>query len=373
MLRQGIPVGTFFGVSVRLHYSWFIIFLMVTILLAVSYFPSGYPDWARYLYWVIGIVTSVLFFLSVLAHELAHSLVARSAGIPVKAITLFIFGGVSQIDREPDEPGIEFRIALAGPLTSLVISGVFWGIWAGVQGTSEPVAALAFWLGWINAVLAGFNLIPGFPLDGGRVLRALMWWRSGDLRAATRTAANIGKGVGYLFIFAGVGMMFWGYLLNGIWIAFIGWFLQNAAGASYRQMALQSMLRGHKVREIMTRDCPSVAPSLTVEQLVHDYVLGTGRRCFPVVQNGRVLGLATVHDLRQVPRDSWPSKSIGEVMTPFERLHWVGPDDELTSVLQVMTSEDLNQLPVVENGSVVGMVGRDNLLSFIQLRDSLGL
>ncbi len=373
MPGRGIPVGRYFGISVNLHYSWFIVFLLVTVLLATAYFPQGYPDWSTATYWGIGVVTSILFFISVLAHELAHSVVARSAGIPVRVITLFIFGGVSRIEKEPDEPGVELRVALAGPLTSLAISGVFWAIWAGVAGINEPVGALAFWLGFINAVLAAFNLIPGFPLDGGRVLRAVLWWRSRSLLNATKTASNVGRGVGYLFIFAGIGLIFWGYLLNGVWIAFIGWFLQNAAGASYRQMALQSVLRGHKVSEVMTRDCPSISADMSLEQLINEYVLGKGRRCFPVVDDGRVLGLATVNDLRKAPRESWHSRSVSEVMTPYDHLRWVGPGDELTSALQTMTSEDVNQLPVMENGRIVGMVGRDSLLSFIQLRSALGV
>jgi len=206
MLEGGVPLGRLFGISIRLHYSWFFIFALVTWALAVSYFPSNYPDWSLWTYWAIGLATSLLFFTSVLLHELSHSVVAQAAGIPINSITLFIFGGISQMTKEPEKPSTEFRVALAGPLSSLVISAVFWGIWLGARGSVEPLEALAFWLGWINMILAVFNLIPGFPLDGGRVLRSILWWRGGDLRGATRTASTIGRTIGYLFIFGGISL-----------------------------------------------------------------------------------------------------------------------------------------------------------------------
>lgn len=373
MLGGGIPLASFFGIHIRLHYSWFIVFVLITWALAVGYFPLNYPDWSSATYWGIGLATSVLLFTSVLLHELSHSVVAQAAGIPITSITLFVFGGVSQMTREPDKPATEFRVALAGPASSLLISAVFWGIWIAAREFSEPLAALAFWLGWINLVLAGFNLIPGFPLDGGRVLRSILWWRGGDLRGATRTASTIGRGVGYLFIFGGIWMIFWGYWLNGLWIAFIGWFLQNAAVGSYRQVAVQDILRGHTVAEVMTRGCPAVHPEISVEQLVHEHILDSGRRCFPVVEDSHVLGLITVHDVKKVPRELRATKAVREAMTPFDRLKWVQPSDDLSSVLQVLTAEDVNQLPVMDKGDIVGVVGRDTLLSFIHLRGELGM
>ena len=373
MLKAGVPIGRFFGISIKLHYSWFIIFGLVTWALATGYFPVSYPEWDTATYWGIGLATSLLFFLSVLAHELSHSVVAQAAGIPVKAITLFIFGGVSQISREPGQPNVEFRMALAGPLSSLILGGIFWGIHVAAKGTSEPLAALAFWLAWINAVLAGFNLIPGFPMDGGRVLRSIIWWRSKNLRSATRVAATIGRGMGYAFIFGGIFWIFWGNWFNGLWVALIGWFLENAAAGSYQQVALQDMLRGHRVNEVMTRDCPVVSPKLTIEQLVHDYILGSGRRCFPVVNDGRILGLVTLNDIKGVSKELRHTKTVQETMTPLEKLKWVKPGDDLSDVLQMLTTEDINQVPVVENNTIVGMVARDNLLSFIKTRTELGM
>ncbi len=372
MLTEGISIGKAFGIPLRLHYSWFIIFVLVVWSLAAGYFPAAYPHWNLTTSIVAGVITSLLFFGSVLAHELMHSIVAKRAGIPIHAITLFIFGGVSQMTEEPRQPQVEFRMALAGPLTSLALGGIFLAIWLWLEGIPEFVKAISFWLGWINIVLAGFNLIPGFPLDGGRILRSLLWWRSGDLRSATRIASNIGRGVGYLFIFIGIALMFTGNWINGLWLAFIGWFLESAAAGSYRQLALQDILKGHKVSELMTQDCPVVPPELTIQQLVNEQILSHGRRCFPVVQHTRVLGIITIHDIKAVPREQWTTKTAGEAMTPFAKLKSVGPDEDLSTVLRILTEQNVNQLPVVKDGNIIGMIARDNLLSFISVRSELG-
>ncbi|MCL0092319.1 site-2 protease family protein [Dehalococcoidia bacterium] len=371
MLKAGIPLGSFHGISIRLHYSWFIVFALVTFALAANYFPIAYPHWSLTARVAVGLATSLLFFGSVLAHELAHSLVAQAAGIRVHSITLFILGGLAQIAQEPGRPNVEFRVALAGPATSLALGVLFGAISIAAAGISEPLVAASAWLGWINIVLAVFNLIPGFPLDGGRVLRSIIWRRTGNLRSATRIASAIGRGVGYLFIFGGIWMVFQGNW-GGLWIAFIGWFIQNAAAGSYHQVVLQDMLQGHSVSEVMMRDCPAVPPELTLEELVDDYILGSGRRCFPVVEGNRALGLMTVHNVKQVPRDLWPTRTLGEAMTPLDRLKWVGPGEDLSSVLQLMSTEDVNQLPVVDEGNIVGMVARENLLAFIHTRAELG-
>ncbi|MFC1864802.1 site-2 protease family protein [Chloroflexota bacterium] len=373
MLKGGIPIGKAFGISLRLNYSWFIVFALVTWALSASYFPANYPTWSLAVKIAAGVITSLLFFSSVLAHELMHSLVAQRVGIPVRSITLFILGGVSEITKEPKQPKDELRIAMAGPLTSLVIGAIFWAVWFWLRGMAEFVTAVAFWLGWINIFLAVFNLIPGFPLDGGRVLRSILWLRGGNLRTATRTASNIGRGVGYSFIFGGIWLIFWGNWFNGLWLVFIGWFLENAAVGSYRQVALRDTLQGHTASEIMTRDCLTVNPELTVEQLVNEYVLASGRRCFPVVVDGRVLGLVTVHNVKAVPRDMWGRKMVREVMTPFDDLKWVQPDEDLSTVLEILTDDDVNQVPVVENHNIIGIVGRDNLLSFVSVRGELGV
>jgi Zn-dependent protease len=373
MLRGGIPIGRVLGISLRLNYSWFIVFALVTWSLSANYFPSVFPEWSAGLAVTAGILTSLLFFGSVLAHELMHSVVARAAGIPVQSITLFIFGGVSRMGEEPKRPKDEFRMAIAGPLTSLALGAVFWAIWYWLGEFNEFVLAISFWLGLINIFLAGFNLIPGFPLDGGRVLRSILWWRSHNLRRATRTASNIGRAVGFLFIFGGVFFIFQALWLNGLWLILIGWFLENAAVGSYRQVALQEVLQGHTAGEVMTRDCPVVPPDITVEELVNDHVLATGRRCFPVESSGRVEGLVTMHNIRAVPRESWPARTTSEAMTPLDKLKSVSPNEDLSTVLKILTEEDINQVLVVEDGAITGVIGRDNLLSFINLRGELGV
>jgi Zn-dependent protease/predicted transcriptional regulator len=372
MLTEGISIGKAFGIPLRLHYSWFIIFVLITWSLTAGYFSVTHPHWSLATSIAAGVVTSLLFFGSVLAHELMHSLVAQAAGIQIQSITLFIFGGVSQMVEEPKQPQVEFRMALAGPLTSLALGGIFLAIWYWLGGIPGFIREISLLLGEINIVLAVFNLIPGFPLDGGRVLRSILWWQTRNLRKATRIASNIGRGIGYLMILAGIALVFTGNWINGLWLAFIGWFLESAAGSSYRQLALQDILKGHKANELMTQDCPVVEPELTIQQLVNEQILTSGRRCFPVVQQNRVLGLITIHDVKAVPRDKRPIKTVREAMTPLAKLKSVGPDEDLATVLRILTEQNINQIPVVKDGNIIGMIARDNLLSFISIRSELG-
>jgi Zn-dependent protease len=373
MMRNALSLGRIFGIEIELDYSWFIIFILVAWSLAVGYFPQGYPGWPAGLYWGVGLVTSLLFFGSVLAHELAHSLMARRHGTPVRSIRLFIFGGVSQITEEPKSARDEFRFTIAGPLTSLALGLVFGGIWWAMRGRDHPLAALAQWLSFVNFMLAGFNLIPGFPLDGGRLFRSLVWAITKDLRRATQLAAAIGRAVAFLFILAGVMLIFRGLWINGLWLAFIGWFLENAAAQSWRQFTLQELLQGHKVREVLTSDWPQVPPELSLQELVEEHVLTSLRRCLPVISEGRLLGVVTVHKLREVPRERWATTRVAEVMIPLEQVKTIAPEAELLAALQLMTQEDINQLPVVTDESLVGMLARDKILAFIQTRAELGI
>ncbi len=390
MLNGGVPIGKAFGISLKLHWTWFFIFALVTWALATSYFPTVYPAWSSSMKISAGIVTSLLFFGSVLAHELMHSVVALHEGIKVHSITLFILGGVSQMTEEPKLPKDEFRMAIAGPGSSIVIGAIFWGIFFAAGGTivSTPggilflsrsalpmaqfIAGVSGWLGLINLLLGVFNLIPGFPLDGGRVLRSLLWWRSKNLQSATRIASNIGRGVGFIFIFYGVYLLFTGNWFNGIWFALIGWFLESAAVGSYRQLVLQDLLKGHVASEVMSRDCMMISPSISVEELVNEHILTSGRRCFPVVSSGHIEGMITIHNIRAIPRDLWRSKTVREAMTPLAKLKSVRPDEELNNVLQILAQNDINQVPVVQGNDIVGVVARDNIISFINVANELG-
>jgi Zn-dependent protease len=375
MLRGGIPIGKVFGISLRLHYSWFFIFALITWALAANYFPATQPTWSLTMKIGAGLLTSVLFFGSVLLHELMHSIVALREGIQIESITLFILGGVSQMTGEPKTAGDEFRMAGAGPLSSLVLGGIFLGLYFALRGsatgTAQFGAAIAFYLGYINILLGVFNLIPGFPMDGGRVLRSLLWWRGGNLQRATRTASTIGRIFGFLFIFAGIWLIFSVDFLTGILLAFIGWFLESAAAGSYRQTLLQEMLKGHVASDVMSQDCMMVPPDITIERLVNENILTSGRRCFPVISDGRAEGLITMHNTRAGPRGLWATKLVREAMTSLDGMKSVGPNEDLNTVMQLMAEHDINQLPVIYEGKVVGMIGRDNIINFVNTRAEL--
>ena len=376
-MGSAFNLGKLFGIQFRLHYTWFIIFLLVTFSLSWQVFPVLYPGWTVLVYWVIGIVTSLLFFASVVAHELAHSLVARINGIPVKSITLFIFGGVAQMAREAAHPGAELKMAAAGPACSLVIGGLFALLWLSTQGIIEPIAALAFWLAQINVVLAVFNLIPGFPLDGGRVFRSLLWRFTGNYKRSTQIAVRVGQGVGYLFILLGISVVFlrpfgldW---FSGLWLAFIGWFLENAASSSYRQVQWRDALHGFSASQVMTSIYPTVPPNITVKELVQGYILTGGHHFFMVADEGRLVGILTLDNIKSVPQPSWEATQIRKIMTPADKLRVAYPDQEALSILSQMEAGDINQMPVVSGGRVIGLITRDNLIRFLRVRSELGV
>lgn len=368
-------LGRIFGIQFRIHYSWFIIFVLITGSLSWQYFPYTYPEWSAPTYWLTGIATSLLFFASVVAHELAHSLVARANDIPVKSITLFLFGGVAHMTREASRHGAELRMALAGPVASLVIGGLFFGLHLLLQSVNEPVAALTFWLARINVVLALFNLIPGFPLDGGRVFRSLLWRFSGNYQRATRIAFEVGRGVGYLFVAGGVILMFlsrenW---FNGLWLAFIGIFLAYMATASYRQAQWQAALMGVKVADVMTTTCPVISPYVTISRVVQDYIFVGGHQCFMVTDGRELQGILTLRNIKSVDQKTWDTTAVSDVMTPAERLKVVRMDEEVLSVIEQMEEYGISQMPVESGGRIIGLVTRDDVLRLLYTRSRLGI
>lgn len=370
--RNLLTLGKVFGIPIKLHTSWFLIAALITWSLAGSYFPQEYPGWATITYWIVGAVTAVLFFASVLLHELGHSVVALREKVPVRNITLFIFGGVAQIGREPPTAGAEFRMAVAGPLTSLVLAGLSGLLSLGFAATF-PLAASFAYLARINLMLAAFNLLPGFPLDGGRVLRAILWRLNGSLRTATRWASAVGRSVAYLFIFVGVGQMFLGGFLDGLWTVFIGWFLNDAARSSYRQVLLKEMLAGVTVGDVMSQQCVTVPGDLQLDRLIADQVLRSGHQYLFVEENGDIEGLITLRDVRAVPRNRWTELTARQVMTPVDALFQAHSDEDVLTLLQQMEQADVNQVPVVDNGHLLGVVTRGNLLNYLRLRSELGL
>lgn len=371
-MEASIKLGRLWGIPIGLHISWFLIFGLVTWSLAQGYFPSEYPHLPAETCWLMGALTSLLFFGSVLTHELGHSFIALRNQVPVRGITLFIFGGVAQIAQESRTPGAEFRIAIAGPLTSLALATGFAALWFLAQA-SPLVAAPSLWLARINTMVAIFNLIPGFPLDGGRVLRAIVWKVTGNLPRATRIATFTGQLVAFGFMGLGVFIMLGGHFFNGLWLVFIGWFLQNAAAVSYAQSNLQQSLQGVKVSQVMTDACPQVSSHLSLQQLVEEHVLSSGQRCFLVADQGRRQGIVTLHDVTQVPRSQWPQITTATVMIPWDRMIRVSPHTELLEALQMMDSANVNQLPVVEGDTIIGMLSREHMLHYLRTRAELGM
>ena len=368
-----LRIGKIAGIDIYIHVSWIIILVLLTVSLANGWFPQLYPGWSVATYWIVSLISSLLLFVSVLLHELAHSLVARRRGLPVKNITLFIFGGVSNIQQEPKSPGIEFQMAVVGPLTSILIGVVCFLLQLPLRGTNSPLEGILYYLAVTNVLLGVFNLIPGFPLDGGRVLRSIVWKISGSMRQATRVASITGEVIAYLFILLGVWLFFAGNILDGIWFGFIGWFLLSAAQSANSQVMLESVLRGVTVSEVMNPTPPTVPANISLQQLVDAYFLPGGLRFALVMQGDRLAGLITLRDIRHIPREQWEQVLVGQAMIPVERLHVVSPQQPLSEVLPLMAGRDVNQLPVVQNGALVGIVSRDAIVHYLEVRRSLGL
>jgi len=370
-LQSQIKLGSVFGIKIGLHYSWFLIALLIVLSLS-SQFHASNPSWGDGVILTLAVATAILFFISLLLHELAHSLVATSNKLPVREITLFALGGVSQIEKNPVSAKVEFWMAFVGPLTSAVIGVICLSLarWIGDPST-EPWMAMLLWLGYINLSLAAFNLVPGYPLDGGRVLRALIWWKTGDADRSTRSAARVGQAVAFGFIAFGIFQYFGGSGIGGLWIAFIGWFLLQAARESYLQVGLTHALEGVRVADVMTRDCPTVDGWLNVQNFVEQELLRTGQRCFIVVDKGEITGLVTPHEIKQIDRAKWPFTTLHDIMRPLGDLHSVTPDTPLNSALESMSRYDLNQLPVVSNNHLEGVLSRARVLGYLQTHAEL--
>ena len=374
-MKAQIKLGTVFGVELGLHYSWFVIALLIMFSL-VAQFHAVNRDWTETVVWSAAILTSVLFFACLFAHELSHALVARARGLPVHKITLFLLGGMAQLEQEPNDPSTEFWMAIAGPIASGAIGLILLALaralgWIPWSSAQTPGVAILVWLGYINLVLGAFNMIPGFPLDGGRVLRAIIWWITGNADRSTKIAAQIGQLIGTGFIAYGIISFFGRGGLGAIWFAFIGWFILQAAGASLLQLKIGSVLRGLRVRDVMSQDCPSVDGSMGMQEFVDEKLLKTGRRCFLVVEDHRVAGLITPHEVRDIERSRWPLVTVREAMRPIGAVHSLLPDVPAMQALEMMGREDVNQLPIVVDGRLEGIVSRGHLLQVIHSRSEL--
>ncbi len=377
-MQAHIKLGKIFGIQIGLHFSWLLIALLVTLSLA-GHFSAMNPEWGGGVIWTTAVVTGLLFFVAIILHELAHAVVAKMRGLPVRSITLFALGGVALIGKESGDAATEFWMGIAGPIASVLI-GLLCLLTAGFLGWSPetqmlapqtPVLAAIVWLGYINIVLAIFNLIPGFPMDGGRILRAIVWWITGNVDRATRTAARVGQFVGVLFIVWGIFQFFSGLGFSGLWIAFIGWFLLNAAGASHARVEVMRTLQGLKAGDVMRSECQTVDVSTNLQRFIDNDLFRIGGRCFFVTEGDRIVGLLTPHEIKEVPRDSWADITVGEVMRPYDQLHTVGPQTPLSEALETMTRDDVNQLPVMSGSRVEGVVSRANILQLLRTRSEL--
>ena len=367
-MGRGLRIARIFGIDIAIHPSWLIIFLVMAWSLAGQVFPASYPQWTPTTTWIVAIVSALLLFVSVLVHELAHSLVAKAQGIPVRDITLFLLGGVSTIEAEASSPGRETLMAGAGPASSLVIGVLCLLPARAMSGDSVGQAILAY-LGFINIALAIFNLLPGFPLDGGRVLRSILWALTHDFLKATRWAARTGTVFGYLLIVAAVVVgVRTGDLLGAVWTGFVGWVLVQASQAAYQQSHTESRLAGVPVHRLMSRPTGWIPGDITLRRAADDYFLSTSSRCLPVQDDyGHLEGLVCVADLQRADQTQWGVEQVQDVMTPLDRLQTVDPDEPASVAFHRLVTTDVNQLAVVRDGRLLGFVDRASVMRFMQV------
>jgi Zn-dependent protease len=378
----GLRLGSIFGIEIRLDASLIIIFSLIVYLLGASVFPQWHPEWPASTTWGTAAAAGVLFFASVLAHELAHSLVSRRFGIEVRRITLFLFGGLAEIEEEPREPRAEFMIAIVGPLTSLAI-GLFCtyagrtlagtdleALFPQDQGAAlaglSPLATLLLWLGPINIVLGVFNMVPGFPLDGGRVMRAMLWWITGDLARATRIASDSGRVFGWFLMILGVAQAVSGALMQGLWLVLIGWFLSNAASASYRQMVLRDLFKGVTARDLMRSHFETVNAQLRVDEFIDNHLLQSPQLLWPVLEDGLLIGLVTLQEVKDVPSDDRDIVTLGQVMRTDLAALTLAPETDANRTLLALVTHG-TPLAVVEDNRVIGLLAQFDAMKWMQL------
>jgi Zn-dependent protease/CBS domain-containing protein len=374
-MNRSIHIITILGIPIEINYTWFIVFFLVTLTLAQNYFPRALPNAPTLLYWVIGAAAALLLFVTLLAHELSHSIVAIKNDLPIKGITLFVFGGVAHMTKEPQNPRTEFLMAAAGPLCSFSLSFIFYVLTQLMYNLRFPMALIVItdYISAINLILGIFNLIPGFPLDGGRILRAALWSIYGDIKKATRIASAFGKAFAYILMAAGFIYLFYGFLLSGIWLIFIGFFLREAAGSTYQQVVMRKLLTGLKVSDIMSKDVVTVLENLPIIIFVDDYVFRYRFTSFPVLSShADIQGVVTIHAIKDIPRDQWSNKCVGEAMIPISKDLTVPPDTDAFSALQQMAGNGLGRLLVLRDGKQMGIISQRDILRLFEMKSDLG-
>jgi len=373
MFENAYRLGTIAGIRIGVHYSWLIIFFLLVSMLYQN-FRFEHADWAPTTAVLSATITTLLFFSSIVLHELGHSIVALARGIQVRSITLFIFGGVAQTEKEAESASTEFWVAIAGPIVSLVLAGLFYLLSGFFSTISEVLSVCLNWLGRINLIIAVFNLIPGFPLDGGRVFRALVWSVSGNAQTGMRWAVASGKLLAYILMLFGLLLVLQpGLLLNGLWLLAIGWFLLFSAQASGQSFMINQVFRRHQARDYLNKDFSAVPGSLTISKWLEGFVFTQGKRASVVIDDQKVVGLVTLSDCNKVTRERWDTTTLLNIMTPMERIHGVAASASISEVLQLMVTHAYNQVPVLEHERIIGWLDRERLIRIIQLHDESGV
>lgn len=374
-MEAQIKLGRIFGIKIGLHYSWLIIALLVTFSL-VGQFGKTYLLWSWGVIWSTAIISALLFFASIIAHELSHALVARRRKLSVLSITLFALGGIAQFEKEPEDAKTEFLVSIVGPITSAAIGFVClllaWSFgWTSMPEATTPLIAMLIWLSYINIGLAIFNLLPALPMDGGHVLRSIIWWYTGSVRGATRIASLTGQVFAFAFIIFGIYRFIGGPDFNGLWLALTGWFLLNAEKAIYVQQEVTEQLRGVRVRDLMTLDYTLVDGNDNLQSFVRDYPLHTGQRCILIAEQGKVTGFITPNEIKGIPKARWAYTTVYDVMRPLEQLQSVTPETPVSEALDIIRRANINQLPALTNGQLEGMISREQILHYLLTRSEL--
>lgn len=373
MFGKRIRVFKLFDFQVHIDTSWIFIALLVTWSLAAGYFPSRYHGFPASSYWWMGAFGAFGLFFSIVFHELMHSLVARRFGLPIRGITLFVFGGVAEMEEEPASAKTEFFMAIAGPLSSIVLGFVFYSLYrlSYFYNISYSVMAVFEYLGWINWVLAGFNLVPAFPLDGGRILRSILWRWKKDLRWATSVSAHIGSGFGMFLSLLGILYFFMGSFVAGLWYFLIGMFLQGAAQTSYQRLLIMRALKGESIKDFMQEKPITVPADITIQSLVDDYIYKYHHKFFPVVENEKLLGCITTQEVKEIPREKWPEYKVAKVLKSCSAGNTIALDTEAEKVLSMMNKTRKSRMMVVKEGKLLGVITLKDLLKFISLKMEL--
>jgi Zn-dependent protease/predicted transcriptional regulator len=370
---MSMSLGKLMGIPIRIHYTLWFVFLLIAWSLAYGYMPQEYPGLGAATYWGIGIISAVVLFASVLFHELSHSYIAKKNGLPIARITLFFFGGVSEMTEEPHDPSLEVRMAAAGPLMSFLIAGLLGALWYMGTLARAPLAAVAIlrYGAIINIVLGIFNLLPAFPVDGGRILRGSIWKRTKDLYRSTVTATRVSEYLSFLMIGAGLVTLFFGNFVEGLWIIFLGWFIKSGAEQSLRQTLVGEVLSGVRVEDIMTKNVLTIPPDITVQELISDFFLVHRHGGYPVVENGHILGLVTMQCVRAIPKERRENVTVRTAMVPCERMVTVGPAISALDAMNIMARKNIGRLLVLEKGSLVGILTRGDLMRTVRVKQQL--